>query len=135
MNTYEQLGRALELAVVAHSGQLRRNGWAYAYHPLRLMMRCRELNDMIVAILHDVVEDTEYGLGDVKRIVELNEELTHDLDCLTRRHDEYYIEYIKRLKDSLRAVKIKKIDIEDNLPTAKEKRKKLYEKALIILNH
>lgn len=134
MNAHEQLGRAIELAVIAHQGQKRRSGESYIYHPIRVMMQCRNLQDMIIAILHDVVEDTDYSLGDVRRILELNEELTDDLDCMTSRPHEYYLDYIRRLSTSLRARRIKKIDIHDNMKSAKPKRQLLYQQALLILN-
>ena len=52
------LERALQIAVTAHAGQKDKNGAAYIFHPLRVMMRCDSTQAKMVALLHDTVEDT-----------------------------------------------------------------------------
>jgi (p)ppGpp synthase/HD superfamily hydrolase len=52
------LERALQIAVQAHAGQKVKSGGAYIFHPIRVMMRCTIPEALIVALLHDVVEDT-----------------------------------------------------------------------------
>ena len=54
------LERALQIAVQAHAGQKDKNGAAYIFHPLRVMMRCTSERARMAALLHDVVEDTEW---------------------------------------------------------------------------
>lgn len=49
---------ALQIAVQAHAGQKDKNGGAYIFHPIRVMMRCTSPEAQIVGLLHDVVEDT-----------------------------------------------------------------------------
>ncbi len=58
------LGRAIEIAVSAHAGQMDKGGKPYILHPLWVMNRVRHLGVeyMIAAILHDVVEDTNWTL-------------------------------------------------------------------------
>ena len=52
------LEKALAIAVEAHRGQKDRAGKPYILHPLRVMGRVSTEDEQIVAILHDVVEDT-----------------------------------------------------------------------------
>ena len=56
------LERAIELAAVAHAGQIDKGGEPYILHPLRVMLRMSSANERIVAVLHDVVEDTSITL-------------------------------------------------------------------------
>ena len=53
------LDRAIEIAVQAHSGQLDKGGAPYILHPLRVMLRMATEEERIVAVLHDVVEDSD----------------------------------------------------------------------------
>ena len=52
------LERALQIAVQAHAGQKDKNGEPYIFHLIRVMARCTSPDARIVALLHDVVEDT-----------------------------------------------------------------------------
>lgn len=89
------LEHAIALAVQAHQGQREKNGDPYILHPLRIMLRMRSEAAMIVAMLHDVVEDTSVTLDDLHEhgfapaIVEA-------VDCLTRRSTETYEEFVQR---------------------------------------
>ena len=56
------LEEAISLAVEAHRGQRDKAGQPYILHPIRVMMRCRTEAERIAAVLHDVVEDTEWTL-------------------------------------------------------------------------
>ena len=61
------LGKAIEIAVTAHAGQLDKGGNPYILHPLWVMNKVRHLGEthMIVAILHDSVEDSDLTLEDI----------------------------------------------------------------------
>ena len=54
------LEKAIQIAVTAHSGVKDRGGKPYILHPLNVMMRVEKEDEKIVAILHDVVEDTDW---------------------------------------------------------------------------
>lgn len=54
------LERAVAIAVQAHQGQRDKVGQAYILHPLRLLARASGPEEQIVAVLHDVVEDSEW---------------------------------------------------------------------------
>lgn len=137
---------AMEIMEYAHRNQKRENGEDYANHPARCLTTYRELigigpdgdrvmdKDIMiknrvpfdgvqeVCLLHDVVEDTEFTLDDVRDIyVECGFENYFDMyikDALERiTHDKAvdYGEYIKIcLKNPISAL-VKLIDMEDNL--------------------
>ena len=54
-----QLEKAIQIAVKAHEGQPDKAGAAYILHPLRVMQNLDTETEMIVGVLHDVVEDSE----------------------------------------------------------------------------
>ena len=85
----------------------------------------------LIGLLHDIIEDTETTLD------EIPENIRIDIDALTRRKNETYFDYIRRIKKgSCRAIIIKYIDIYDHLKqkeTLKPSLKKRYEKAIKIL--
>ena len=61
------LERAIAVAARAHEGQYDKGGAAYILHPLRVMMRVSTPEQRIVAVLHDVIEDTPLTLSDLAR--------------------------------------------------------------------
>lgn len=111
MATLEQ---AIMLATQAHQGQVDKAGAPYILHPLRLMLRMRSETAMIVAVLHDVIEDTPYTLDDL-RAAGYAHEVVAALDCLTRRDGESYAEFIARLQPNDLARAVKLADLEDNM--------------------
>ena len=89
MNSPELLERAINIAVEAHHGQRDRNGQPYIMHPIRVMGRVLTTPEKIVAILHDVVEDTEWTL-DALRKDGFPADVLDALDCVTKREGEDY---------------------------------------------
>ena len=57
------LERAIQIAAKAHAGQTDKGGVPYILHPLRIMLRMGRYEERIVAVLHDVVEDSNYTFG------------------------------------------------------------------------
>ena len=108
------LDRAIQIAVQAHSGQKEKNGRPYILHPIRLMLKMQNELEMMSAILHDVVEDTEWTLGDLRR-EGFSEALLQAVDCLTHRKQIRYRDYIQRISGNPVARKVKLADLEDNL--------------------
>lgn len=108
------LDKAIEIAARAHRGQCDKNGAPYILHPLRIMNRMPSLETMIIAVLHDVVEDSAYTLDDLRR-EGFDETIVAGVDCLTRRSREEYEDYIERVKQNPLAVQVKLGDLEDNM--------------------
>ncbi len=127
------LERAIEIAVTAHKGQVDKVGEAYILHPLRVMHRVQSKDEMIVGVLHDVIEDTEWTAESLKQDG-FSDEVLHSLGCLTRG-DETYEEFIERASRDPVARKVKLADLEDNmdirrLPAITEKDEKRLAKYL-----
>jgi len=121
---------AIQLAVEAHAGQTDKNGEPYILHPLRVMLAvaapCR-----IAAVLHDVVEDGDFGLGDILAL--FGEETRGAVDALTRRGGESYEDFIVRCKANHIARHVKSADIRDNLRPGAPHLRDRYEAALMVL--
>src|SRR5687767_10406096 len=105
---------AIRLAVEAHHGQRDKNGQPYILHPLRVMFRLTTETERIVGVLHDLIEDTKYTPDDLRKMG-FSEEIIQALDCVTRRKDESYEEFVLRSKANTIARKVKLADLEDNM--------------------
>lgn len=108
------LSRAIEIAAVAHQNQVDKANAPYILHPLRLMMRGQTVLEQMVAVLHDVVEDSDWTLEQLATEGFPPEVLTA-LDCLTRRSDESYDAFIQRVLTDPIATQVKRYDLEDNM--------------------
>lgn len=108
------LAHAIALAADAHRHQKDRAGAAYILHPLRLMVKMTDESAMIAAVLHDVVEDTDWTLDDLRE-EGFSEEVLHAVDCLTQRKGEPYNALIQRAKLSPISLRVKIADLEDNM--------------------
>ena len=62
------LQRALEIAIEAHKGSKDKGGNDYIFHPLRVMLSMNTNDEMIIAILHDVIEDIKWSLKIQKKM-------------------------------------------------------------------
>ena len=59
--------KAIDIAVKSHSGQLDKAGELYILHPMRMMMKMNTEEEKITAVLHDVVEDSDVTINDLKK--------------------------------------------------------------------
>ncbi|WP_046213008.1 HD domain-containing protein [Paenibacillus wulumuqiensis] len=108
------LERAIILATRAHSGQNDRSGQPYILHPLRVMLKMSSEEARIVAVLHDVLEDTDVTAHDL--LAEgFSEEIVEAVQAMSRREDESYENFVLRAKQNSLARTVKMADIEDNM--------------------
>lgn len=108
------LERAIEIAVEAYAGQTDKAGATYIRHPLRVMERMDSEIERVVAVLHDVVEDSEYTFAEIEQ--EFDEEVRAAVDALTKRDNEDYLDdFIPRAAEKDIARTVKRADIEDNM--------------------
>ncbi len=112
------LDKAIEIAALAHAGQTRKNGTPYILHPIRVMLRQHTQDGMIVAILHDVVEDTDATLDDLRR-AGFEDHILSAISLLTHADGAPYDDYIRRITENPLAVSVKIADLEDNVNTQK----------------
>lgn len=108
--------KALEIAVAAHRGQTDKTGAPYILHPLRLMCRMETDTERIVAMLHDVIEDTTVTEDELRRHG-FGSEVLEALACVTKREGEAYDDFIKRSSTNPIALRVKLADLEDNMDT------------------
>ncbi|HRN51769.1 MAG TPA: hypothetical protein PLC52_08070 [Anaerolineales bacterium] len=107
------LHTAIQLALTAHKDQQDKAGAPYILHPLRLMMRMSTPDEMIVAVLHDVLEDSQTTRADLERAGFAKATLDA-LDVLTHRDEQSYESYIDVIKQVPLARRVKLADLEDN---------------------
>lgn len=113
-----RLEHAISLAAAAHAGQVDKAGQPYILHPLRVMLSgvvLPNVEDRIVAVLHDVVEDTSLTLDIVR--THFGATIAESVDVLTRRRYTDYDGYIQRIIESHDdvAVRVKMADLKDNM--------------------
>src|SRR5262245_43168371 len=108
------LEEAIRVALQAHAGQRDRVGQPYILHPLSVMARVRGDKERIVALLHDVVEDSELTTNDL-RARGFDDDVVAAVDCLTKREGEPYDELIARAMSNPLAHRVKIADLEDNM--------------------
>lgn len=109
------LERAIEIAVQAHKGQQDRNGQPYILHPLRVMAQMESDETRIVAILHDVVEDSAEWDLERLRTEGFGERILTALDAVTKREGEAYADFVARSARDPLAVIVKLGDLRDNM--------------------
>lgn len=119
---------AINIASQAHRNQKDKGGNPYILHCLRVMLQMETEESMIIAVLHDVVEDTGW---DWRGLMEAgaNGKIVHTIGLLTRLRgympssknptfaNETYREYIYKIANSRSpvAIKVKMADLRDNL--------------------
>ena len=108
------LEKALGIALEAHQGQTDRQGAAYILHPLRLLAKFRDPTLQLIAILHDVVEDSPVTLQNLLD-EGFSQTVVDAVDALTRRPEEPYEHLIARAAENDLAKQIKLADLEDHM--------------------
>jgi (p)ppGpp synthase/HD superfamily hydrolase len=108
------LEETIALAVEAHRGQVDHVNQPYILHPLRVMFRLEEEADRVVAVLHDVIEDTGLTLEDLRR-KGYGEDILAALDGVTRREGESYEDFVERSLAHPVSRRVKLADLEDNM--------------------
>ncbi len=114
----QQLKAAISLARIAHAGQVDKAGNPVIDHALGVMkdLSLQGLPEdyLIVGVLHDVVEDTEVSLDDLRRMG-YSDAVINAVDAISRSGDEKYFDYILRVKENSIARVVKIADNRNNL--------------------
>ena len=108
----ELTNKALRFAYNAHHGQLDYNGIPYIFHPLHLAEQMDDEVSCCVALLHDVVEDTDVTMSQLAEIFPAN--VIDALQLLTHEEDMDYFDYIRAIKSNQTAKKVKLADLTHN---------------------
>jgi guanosine-3',5'-bis(diphosphate) 3'-pyrophosphohydrolase len=134
------LSKAIILAAEAHDGQFDKGGRPYILHPLRIAEKFHPVQYKIVALLHDILEDTKITTDDLSSIG-CSPEMIEAIQCLTRSENETYMDFIRRCKENPIAKLVKMADLEDNMDLGRianpneqdRKRNERYQKAKHLL--
>jgi (p)ppGpp synthase/HD superfamily hydrolase len=108
------LERAIAIAAEAHTGVVDKAGAPYILHPLRVMLGVSMLDERMVAVLHDVVEDTPWNFGRL-RAEGFSETVIAGLDSVTKRTGEDYEAFVRRAASNPIGRRVKLADLTDNL--------------------
>ncbi|WP_129672144.1 HD domain-containing protein [Candidatus Chloroploca sp. Khr17] len=108
------LERAIEIAAAAHAGQVDKAGQPYILHPLRVMLRMSTAHERMAAVLHDVVEDTQVTLEQL-RSEGFPDEVIVAVTALTKRPGESRLEAAVRAAADPVARAVKLADNAENM--------------------
>ena len=108
-----ELEEYIIIAATAHRNQKDKTGGVYLEHPLRIMLKFHTLDEQIVAIMHDVIEDTVITLEDLE-VMGVPKHLVDAIDAITKRDKETNDEYLNRCIGNPIAHKVKIADVLDN---------------------
>lgn len=131
---------AMKIAYKAHHGQVDKGGIPYVFHPYHLAEQMPDEYTTCVALLHDVVEDTEVTLEELQEI--FPSEVIEAVAVMTHGEDEPYLDYVQRVSQNPIAKVVKLADLRHNsdetrMPDADEKTlayfREKYRKAFEIL--
>ncbi len=107
------LSKAIGIATNAFQGVIDAKGNPYIDHAMRVMSKMDTEEEKIIAVLHDVVEDTEMTLHELKE-EGFSRTVLEAIDILTKKPDMKYFDYIEDIHSSELASKIKIAELEDN---------------------
>lgn len=108
------INEAIEIANKAHDGQVDRAGAPYIKHVVRVANNVIDGRHKILALLHDVMEDTDMNDGDLFKLG-VDPETLGKLKLLTRRKGQAYDEYIKGICTDFDTCIVKLADLRDNM--------------------
>ncbi len=107
------IAKALAIATVAHGGQIDKGGKPYIHHQIYVANQMENNGEIVVALLHDVCEDSPTTLADLKKAC-FPEEVIAAVQAITKVPGEDYATYLKRVKANPTATKVKLADMRHN---------------------
>ena len=105
--------RAMQICFQAHQGQTDKGGMPYALHPIHLAEQMETEDEICTALLHDVVEDTDYTIEDLRQ-AGFNETILEAITLLTHEPDVPYMDYVMGTRHNPLARKVKLADLLHN---------------------
>lgn len=132
--------KALKLCFEAHKEQIDKSNMPYVFHPFHLAEQMTDENTTIVALLHDVIEDTDYTLEDL-RSFGFSEDVLSAISLMTHEENVPYMEYVAKIKKNPIAKAVKLADLRHNSDMTRfdvitpfdEKRAQKYANAICLL--
>ena len=132
---------AILFAYDAHRGQYDKSGLPYITHPLHVAESMESEDECVVALLHDVLEDTDITIEDLTRIG-ISDRQIAALKLLCHDDSVPYLEYVQAIRGDQIARKVKLADLHHNsdltrmnvITTQDIERVEKYKQAIEILN-
>ncbi len=109
----ERTKKALKLCFEAHKEQIDKSDMPYVFHPFHLAEQMETEETTIVALLHDVVEDTDYTIEDLTDMG-FGEDVIAAIALLTHDDDTEYMDYVLAIKENPIATAVKCADLKHN---------------------
>ena len=106
--------KAINIMYEAHKDQRDKEGLPYVFHPWHVAESMTDEIRCTVALLHDVVEDTNITLSNLQE-AGFPPEVIDALNVLTHRKDMDYGEYIRNIAENDIAIDVKLADLEHNM--------------------
>lgn len=112
------LENAITLAVQQHAGQLDKGDQPYILHPLRVMLQLQQPDQQIVAVLHDILEDTHTTAQDLQNLG-FQTHIIQAIQALTKLPHETRVQAAMRTAQNPLACAVKIADVKDNMNLAR----------------
>ena len=134
--------KAALLAYKVHASELDKGGYPYIMHPIHLAEQMDTEEEVIVALLHDVLEsDRSQITAECIELLGVSKEVIESIHIITRNPEDSYFDYIEKIKNNRLARKVKLADIRHNLQVERLRSKEFsqglverYQKAIEILS-
>lgn len=105
--------KAFLLCMVKHWKQKDKAGKRYIWHPIHVMLNVEGYNEKIVALLHDIVEDTDVTVPDLRNL-KFSKEVIEAVDVISKKKGQEYFSYLELVKNNNVAKKVKIADLKHN---------------------
>ena len=136
----DQTKKAIKLMFKAHKDQTDKSGLPYVFHPFHLAEQMKDEATTVTALLHDVVEDTDYTIENIETMG-FGRDVCDALRFLTHDISVPYMDYVRRIKENPIAAAVKIADLRHNsdlsrldvITDADRERAKKYREAICIL--
>ena len=109
----ENTKKALKLCFEAHKNQLDKSGMPYVFHPFHLAEQMETEETVIVALLHDLVEDTDYSIEDLINMG-FSKNVIDAVALMTHADGVDYMDYVRLIAESPIAKAVKMADLKHN---------------------
>lgn len=131
---------ALKLCFEAHKDQIDKSGMPYVFHPFHLAEQMTDEATVAVALLHDVIEDTDYTVDDLRKLG-FSEQVLEAITLMTHDPAVPYMDYVANIKQNPIARAVKLADLRHNSDMSRldtvtpydEVRAQKYQKAIELL--
>ena len=132
--------KAMKLCFDAHKDQVDKSGMPYVFHPFHVAEQMKDEATTIVALLHDVVEDTDYTLEKIAA-EGFGQDVVDALALMTHDKNVDYLDYVAKIKDNPIAKAVKLADLAHNSDPTRldvideetQQRLEKYKKAIALL--